>query len=76
MRLALSCSSNKSSYFSRTTLYVEHAISDINPPLGFHYISSCLGDDATILPQCLTCVSKFKKCEGSPRAKVHEVSEM
>ena len=41
----LSCSCNKSSYLSEITLYVEHAISDIQPSLGFHCISSYLDDD-------------------------------
>ena len=62
MTLTLPCMSNKSSYFSQITFYNKHAISDIQSPLRFHYIScisSYLGDDVMMLPQHLTFVSKF-----------------
>ena len=38
MTSTLSYSFNKTSYFSQITLYVEHAVSDTHPPLGFHCI--------------------------------------
>ena len=53
MTLTLPCMSNKSSYFSQITFYNKHAISDIQSPLRFHYIScisSYLGDDVMMLP--------------------------
>ena len=36
------------------------------------------GHDACVmmLPQHVTCVSKFQECKGSLRAKVHEGSKM
>ena len=61
MRLTLSYPSNKSSYFSWITLYVVHGISKFSL-LGFYCIpciSTYLGDDAMIVHQHLTCVSKF-----------------
>ena len=34
---------------------------EIHPPLDFQRISSYLGDDAMMLPQCLTFVSEFEE---------------
>ena len=53
---------NKSSYFSWITLYIENAMSQwYSFSIGFHCISSCLRDDAMMLPQHLICVSKYKE---------------
>ena len=57
--IKLSRQSKKSS--SRITLYIEYARSDIHPQLGFHCISSCLGNDAKMLLEHLTCVTEFKE---------------
>ena len=51
--------------FSRITVYIEHMMSDIHPPLGFHSI----GGDAMMQPQHLTCVSEFEEVLRLPESQ-------